>query len=113
LDFLFWLTFTVEHTDFLPPRHKICGKPVYSLRKRLGKYIGPDNASELVECISGGYGYRFNPDLIERGLLTIVHMPKKAVPGMGFYVDIDDYLPYNPKTGSYHEPEDDDDDEEL
>jgi len=115
LEFLFWLSFTVEHTDFLSPQQKIKGKPVSDLRKRLGKYIGSSYAKELVECISG-YGYRFNPALLGKGFLVIENMPKKDVPGMGLnYFDIDGYKPYKHKTGGYHEPEDEggthDDDE--
>jgi len=111
LDFLFWLSCTVEHTPFLPPDEKIKGKAIPDLRKRLGKYIGPANAKELVECISG-YGYRFNPGLLEKRILIVLHQPKKGVSGMGNYVDIDRYAPYNQKTGGYHEPEEEDKDED-
>jgi len=112
LEFLFWLSFTVEHTDYLPPHEKIKNMPIHCLRKRLGKYIGSSNAKELVECISG-YGYRFNPGLLERGILIILHPPRKDVVGMSFnHFDIDNYPPYNRKTGGYHKPEEDKDDDE-
>ena len=111
LEFLVWLSFTVEHTDYLPPHEEIKNMPIHGLRKRLGKYIGSSNAKELVECISG-YGYRFNPDLLERGNLIVLHQPKKGVSGMGNYVDIDHYAPYNQKTGGYHEPQEEDKEED-
>ena len=103
-EFLFYLTYTIDQIPFLSADEVIKGKRLSILRKRLGKKIGSSKSKELIENLSG-YGYRLNPELLNKGLLKIVGKPSNEFPSLQSSLDIEDYQPYQRNTGGYHEPE--------
>lgn len=107
LEFLFYLSYTVDLLPFLPTDQRVCERTPTELRKSLGRHIGPQNANELIECISN-YGYRFNPALVSKGLLAVENKPRadNSIHDIR-YTSIDELRPFPKKNGGYHSSEKD------